>query len=673
MMFSVSFHRSSTPISNLQPSPRSPCATAIDRAQRLNEANQHENEGFLSYKSGFMPSSCPATQLPERFRSWDQLAASLPELVRDQTLRATVDRLAVLPTDAKSLPDQYLQRASTLLSIVSHAYVYTDMAGPAPLPVCLTQPWTEVTTRLGREKPALSYIDLIVYNWKKNNAAEAEFCVDNLSLLVPTVDNAEERVFYLTQAEILSRATPLLNAIVDAQNAVLCDDAAALRVVLERMSNTLNDIGRKSLMKIAPNPTRKSHVDPVVWAKSVAPLAVPLSADVPGPGGTASPLFHLMDNFIGRTSYNAMLGVEAERIRKHYPQNWRNVISAAAEVDIATFVVKKNDPALRQSWELMKERYRGPMGLLGLHRRKVFAYLPMAFKVGRSMTIAGFNGNVAKEEWHRVHEELEKSRQERYAEGKLSGATMATSNARKSNGQTYRISTLVEHSSKDVGFWFAANGRVYDATKYLRIHPGGDKILINSSGRDVTADLLAVTHLQEPTIAEKLEKFAIGELCVPDFNSEELRQFYDFAVAMAYKVTDLHKTFGNDVTFLDRQLTSVDPPGVLTEQKRRFAVAATARLVEQSVPSIALHAEVLAALCGSSTVGRFKALQRGYLPSISLEQGDQMLDLCKSQAVLLLKTLENVSALATELPQAQMNTVKHVLEQLANLLEGSWV
>jgi hypothetical protein len=41
--------------------------------------------------------------------------------------------------------------------------------------------------------------------------------VDNLWLLVPTVDNPEERVFYLTQTEIPARATPLVSAIARAQ------------------------------------------------------------------------------------------------------------------------------------------------------------------------------------------------------------------------------------------------------------------------------------------------------------------------------------------------------------------------------------------------------------------------------------------------------------------------
>ncbi|KAL7903789.1 hypothetical protein GGI35DRAFT_465201 [Trichoderma velutinum] len=653
----------------LQQSHLSPCAAVINRAQQMNEANKHENDGFLSYESGFMPLSSPLTQLPPRFKAWDQLAASLPELLRDQTLRATVDRLEVLSADAQSLPDKYLQRASTILSIVAHLYVHADMGGSVKVPECLSKPWNEVTKRLGREKPALSYIDLIVYNWKKISNTDADFCLENLSLLVPTVDIDEERVFYLTQAEILSRATPLLNAVVGAQVAVQSDDVDALKAALEQMTATLDKIGRKSLMKITPNPTRKSYVDPVVWAKSVAPVAVPLRPDVPGPGGTASPLFHLMDNFIGRTSYSALLGEEAQRIRKDYPRHWREVISAAAEVDVAAFIGKKDTPKLTQAWEMMKERYHGPMGLLGLHRRKVFAYLPMAFKVGRSATIAGFKGDVSQAEWLRVHNELEISRQERYTEGNASQDIATTTQPRKPADQSYPVSALVEHSSKDTGCWFAAKGRVYDVTKYLRTHPGGDKILINSSGRDITADLLAVSHFQEPTISEKLEKYVIGDLDIHAFNSEALRKLYDFSVAMAYKVTDLHTTIGNDVTFLQSKLTSVETPRELTEQKRRFMAAAQKLLGDQFVPSIASHVEAIAASCGSPTESRFKALQRSSASVATIEEGYQTLGLCQAQAVSLLRTLESVPTSAAALSERQAGAVERCLERLAELLE----
>jgi len=38
-----------------------------------------------------------------------------------------------------------------------------------------------------------------------------------MALLVPTVDNPEERIFYLTQVEIMARCTPLVGAVVRAQ------------------------------------------------------------------------------------------------------------------------------------------------------------------------------------------------------------------------------------------------------------------------------------------------------------------------------------------------------------------------------------------------------------------------------------------------------------------------
>jgi hypothetical protein len=49
-----------------------------------------------------------------------------------------------------------------------------------------------------------------------------------MALLLPTVDNREERIFYLTQVEIMARCAPLVGAVVRAQEAVARDDPAAL-------------------------------------------------------------------------------------------------------------------------------------------------------------------------------------------------------------------------------------------------------------------------------------------------------------------------------------------------------------------------------------------------------------------------------------------------------------
>lgn len=641
---------------------QSPCAKVITQAEKYNETIGHENLGSLSYRSGFMPAQYPLDKLPQSHNAWDALADDLSRLLRDQILRYEVNAMPEIPADRTALPDIYLQRASTVLGIVAHAYVHMDMSGPTALPSCLQKPWDQVNKRLGRDIAGLSYIDLIVYNWKKIDP-EGDFCVENLSLLVPTVNNAEENIFYLAQAELLWRATPLLCGVVDAQSAVLRNDAEALLSTLRTMTECLSDLVRKSLVKITANHTRPTYVDPVIWAKSVAPLAAPLRAEVPGPGGIASPLFHLMDAFIGRTAYNVILGEEARRNRANYPPHWRYIIAAAGEVNVATFVASTRNSELARLWEMLKAKYRGSMGLLGTHRRKVFAYLPMSFKVG-------FRGETAEEEWFTVHQELEKSRQERFLEGETSDETRLL-RPQQPLPKSYAISSLVEHSNAALGFWFVANNRVYDATSYLRMHPGGDKIIINSSGRDITKDLIAVSHLQERTIADKLSRFAIGYLDTRHFESEALREIYDFSVAMAYKITDLYTTFHTDASILKGKLTSNDTPGVMTAQKQRFFIMIQQRVGTQYVPSIASHAAVVAMSLGLDIARRFNALLQATGDSFAtVHQISATLEACKVQAVVLLRAIESVSLSAHALPASRKYAAQQALNCIATHLES---
>ena len=65
-------------------------------------------------------------------------------------------------------------------------------------------------------------------------------------------------------------------------------------------------------VKVNPNEDHPLYVDPVVWGKTVAPLATPFQAnkDIPGPSGTAIPTFTLMDIFFGRTGFATTVGHE---------------------------------------------------------------------------------------------------------------------------------------------------------------------------------------------------------------------------------------------------------------------------------------------------------------------------------------------------------------------------
>jgi cytochrome b involved in lipid metabolism len=390
----------------------SPCLEVIRRAERRTEELGHENDGFLSTAHGFLPSIAPLDALSRPFSAWDQLAAELPRLYRDLTLRRRVDDLPLLDAGERSLDDRELLRACAVLAIIAQAYWNVELRPPERVPLAVLHPWAELRRRLGREQAVLSYIDLIVYNWRLVDPSRP-IEVENLRLLLPTVDNREERVFYLTQLEILCRCSPIVELIAKAQSAVLSQDDAALERVLVGITAALTDVVRSSLPKINPNRFGSTFVDPVVWAKTVAPFAVPMRTGDQGPSGTSSPIFNTLDLFFGRKRFSSFLGREIQQLRASYPPHWRAFLRAVSRVSVSEYIERQGNANLRSAWHDALQRYVGSEGFLGRHRMKVYGYLEIAFKVGRSITIGGFGGVFKDRTWDQVDNELEASRSER--------------------------------------------------------------------------------------------------------------------------------------------------------------------------------------------------------------------------------------------------------------------
>ncbi len=392
-----------------------PSRAALIQASETNRRLGHENMGFLSEEHGFMPTTPPLLALPPMYKDWDDIAARMPELYRTLSLRSTLDALPILSAAEADLPDRYLLRASALMSIFGYAYHRIQPEPPDKLPDSIMQPWLEITRRLGRHGPVLSYIDLIIYNWKLIDPLQDDpIRVENMDLLIPTVDNVVERIFYLGQVEILSQLTPAVGAIVRAQEAVQNDDVEALKRELTIITEALQDTTYKSLMKIKLNPySGPYYVDTVVWAKTVGPLAVSLEEDVPGPSGIASPIFHLLDEFFGRATYSTRLGEEMTHIREWYPPHWQNFLKAVAEVSVADYVVKNRSKTLKGLFQEATQAYVAETGFLGRHRLKAYGFLETAFKVGRTVTIGSFSGEFQDRAWDQVHTQLNNSRLER--------------------------------------------------------------------------------------------------------------------------------------------------------------------------------------------------------------------------------------------------------------------
>src|SRR5262249_21152788 len=151
----------------------------------------------------------PLLALPDAFQAWDELAHQLPDRVARLKVKGAVERLPILSADV--LPTESLSRAASLLGILIHSLVREGqlLRLPVSIPDHLHPAWECVCRRLQRPGAALTYTDLILYNWRLRDPGGPRV-VENMDLMTPVYGSEEERLFYLVQVESHTVATPLV-------------------------------------------------------------------------------------------------------------------------------------------------------------------------------------------------------------------------------------------------------------------------------------------------------------------------------------------------------------------------------------------------------------------------------------------------------------------------------
>jgi sulfite reductase (NADPH) flavoprotein alpha-component len=462
--------------------PSVPSRRVLEEVERINIERGHEVGGFVSLSHGFIPKNPPKQVLPESHRVWDEVALSLPELYRTVKVRDALDAMPILPATVDALPDEHLLRALSILSIFAHAWVRIEMTPAGDIPPPVLEPWTEATRRIGRREAFMQYNDLILTNWRQHDPGASDpMAIENLELLIPTVGNQTERVFYLTQIEMTARAAPLVGAVVRAQEAIAADDVAGVKAELLLMLDVLRALVEDSFVKIDPNPLAATHCDPVIWGTTVAPFAVSLDERIPGPGGTANPVFHLMDSFLGRKEYGSQLGQEASNLRLVAPPLQQDFIRAIAETSLPGFLEKAKSRSLSGLVQTISDAYAGDSGIIAAHRMKAYGFLEVAFKVGRSVTIGGFKGVFRERPWKLVDSELNITRMERGV-----GATQHLHRAAVADRTSPSVDQPdeVAQVSLDIG----GRGIVYHPGDRCGVLPVADQALVSRTLEALDAD-----------------------------------------------------------------------------------------------------------------------------------------------------------------------------------------
>lgn len=386
------------------------------------EAQQDDHLGSVSSASGFMPWRSPPLRLPESHRGWDEAAADLPAMWRSMSARPVLRELPLLSADPDVLPDDYLWRASVILSALAYSYCRCDVDGlhaqpPLDIPDCIAVPWGQVAERMGRPGPHVAYDDLMTHNYRLLDPdADDPIRLENLRLLVPLLGNETERAFIGANIEIQAALGPVVEASVRAQEAVVADDRDGL---VENLLIVLDAVRRATdvaFPKIDPNPHAGISADPVIWAKLTAPTGISVVAGAPGVSGAGSTGFQLVDTLLGRTRYDSSLGVEALKIRGWFAPNCRLFLDAIEEFSIRRYIADSGDRKLSGLFQSVLEAYAGDRGYLGVHRRKVYGFIETAFKVGRPTTASGITGTLRDKTWMETDEHLGEAREERYQE-----------------------------------------------------------------------------------------------------------------------------------------------------------------------------------------------------------------------------------------------------------------
>ncbi|KAI1084221.1 hypothetical protein F5B20DRAFT_287783 [Whalleya microplaca] len=402
-------------------------------------------DGYLSAEHGFCPvdydeSASALAKSPGRI--WVDLCERMPGCVARGRVQESVAALAIVEGTKDVIPDQALWAAIVALGMLCHIYRFEvkydgnegvsvsntkkqrpncpmgDELGEelVGIPLSIALPYYQVSRRMGRALPHLTFVDQSSYNLKiKDPTSKYPYIArfDNMELRWPMFGERSEVAFLKGVADTSASFQHGPDAIAACQEHVmnrnvegLLREMIRLKEILERMPN--------AFQSISVNPNSGDNFVPVHkwvrWAK----FSAPLSRRCPASSGLQFPPYLVMDAFLGRKKYTSFLGAEGVHLRAWLPSNLRAFIAAIEyHYRIPEFVEQSGDPRLMGVMDGIVEAYTGERGFMGTHRYKVFGILEIAAKTGRTETNGLSGAADGQRPWEETHRQFSDAMKER--------------------------------------------------------------------------------------------------------------------------------------------------------------------------------------------------------------------------------------------------------------------
>jgi indoleamine 2,3-dioxygenase len=301
----------------------------------------------------------PCPRLPASFEPWDEVAQELPVLLAAGKARERLSRLPLLEPRHLEQP-RHLERAMLLLSFFGHASVWEKGLQHPELsvPRSVALPWVEVARRLGRP-PVLSYASHGLNNWRRLDP-EGPIALGNLSTLQMFLGGLDEAWFILVHVDIETRAAPIVEAAIAAQQAVTREDAEALAHALRTIIAAQREV-RRTLERMP------ERCDPSIFFNRVQPFlhgflespvryeGVEAFGEQPqsfaGASAAQSMVMPLIDAVLGVRHSEGSLNEYLVRLRGYMPSEQLRFIEAVERgPSVRDFILSHREPALVEAY-----------------------------------------------------------------------------------------------------------------------------------------------------------------------------------------------------------------------------------------------------------------------------------------------------------------------------------